>query len=232
MGNTILMLAIVDSVLASIAPKRYDTLVDGDNSLIFLERADLGRVVERFASEALRISGHEMALERPVDYLEGVRFGQSAPVETSSGWIMVRDWRKVLSQGTSSRVHLREPRFAREYLFGVALCELSLAREVPILGAWAEKLRAATEGKGTVRLHPHRDYEAMGVKLDVVRGAHFVAPTRVSRSSFARAFGVSPDEQCRIETGMSEVASLTTFLHSDGFEYVSQDMWGDRSWTW
>jgi len=232
MGNSLVMLAVVDAVMHSISPLRYDSLVDGDNALIFIERADLQRVVEQFASEALRISGHTMVLERPVDYLEGVRFGQSAPVELSYGWTMVRDWRKVLSQGTSSHIHLREPVFAREFLFGVALCELSLAREVPILGSWAESLRARTESKSTVRLHPHRDYEAMGVRLDTVKCAQYVAPTLVSRLSFERAFGVSPDEQCLIEASLRGGPSLGPFLHAEGDDYVNQDRWGDGAWTW
>lgn len=232
MGNSLIMLAVVSSVMSVISPARYDSLVDGDNALIFIERADYRRVVECFAPEALRVSGHEMVLERPVSVIEGIRFGQSAPVETSCGWMMVRDWRKVLSHATSSHVHLREARFAREFLFGVALCELSLAREVPIIGRWAESLRAATRVNRPVRLHPHRDYQAMGVDFDVVASAKFVPPSLVSRLSFERAFGVSPDEQCRIESSLADFPSLGRFLQLDGEEYVNQDMWGEGAWTW
>jgi hypothetical protein len=225
MGNTLIMLAIVDAVLRTLRTRVYDTLVDGDNALIFIRRRDCRRVVEGFAASALEISGHEMVLERPVDYLEGVRFGQSAPVKTRRGWTMVRDWRKVLSQGTSSHAHLREPGFRCEFLHGVSLCELSLARGVPILGRWAESLRAATELGRPVRLHPHRDYQALGVDLERVHLATYEEPVVEARLSFFRAFGVTPDEQRHIESRLNyDVASLTTFREVESDEMFDHDL--------
>lgn len=140
-----------------------------------------------------------MVLERPVTVLERVRFGQSAPVFTASGWTMVRDWRKVLSQGTSNHAHLRELGFLKEFLHGVALCELSLARGVPILGAWADHLRKLTKTGSSVRLHPHRDYQALGVDLSKVTTARYEEPTREARESFYRAYCIEPGYQLEIE---------------------------------
>jgi len=199
MGNTMVMLCVVAGVMSTLGVPLWDSLVDGDNALLFLPRSVVSRVVENFHATALEISGHEMVLERAVDFLEGVRFGQSAPVKTARGWTMVRDWKKVLSLGTSSHAHLREPLFAREFLQGVSLCELSLARDVPILGAWAESLRRATHDGSAVRLHPHRDYEYLGVDFDQVESATYEPPSAVARRSFCLAFGVEPEEQVCIE---------------------------------
>lgn len=199
MGNSLIMLSIIDAVLCSSGLARYDTLVDGDNALVFLPSADAPRVVRDFARVALELSGHEMTLENPVGLLESVRFGQSAPVETQEGWTMVRDWRKVLSQGTSSHAHLRETRFIKPFLHGVALCELSLARGVPILGSWAESLRQATETQRRINWDLYPDYQVLGVSPSQAQQATFIAPTWGARESFARAFGVTPDEQLEIE---------------------------------
>jgi hypothetical protein len=224
MGNSLIMLAVVSGTMRELRVPVYDSLVDGDNALLFLPARDCPRVVQRFSETAQRLSGHEMVLERPVDYLEGVRFGQSAPVRLSSGLTMVRDWRKVLSTGTSSHAHLREPRFAREWLLGVALCELHLAREVPILGVWAESLRRCTDDGGPVRLDPHRDYQILGVPLDEVRSSRFVAATDVSRLSFSRAFGVTPEDQLSIEKCLeTDGPSLSSFDWFEGFDVVQAD---------
>lgn len=228
MGNSLIMLAVVDSVMRLTGARCYDTLVDGDNALLFVSRRDLSRVVEQFGPLALELSGHEMVLERPVDFLEGVRFGQSAPVEVASGWTMVRDWRKVLSNGSASHAHLQEPGFLKEFLQGVALCELSLARGVPVIGAWAESLRRCTEQGPSVRLHLHRDYEVLGVDLSRVMGAQYVEPTVRARESFARAFDVPPELQLAIESWLARGTSFVDWWlpQEPSLEFPSPDQVG------
>lgn len=223
MGNTIVMLAVIDEVMRHLKQERFDSLVDGDNALLFLPRSCLSFVVDNFASAATFLSGHEMTLERPVDYLEGIRFGQSAPVFVGH-WTMVRDWVKVLSTGTSSHRWLNEPGFVREWLRGVALCEGSLSVGVPILQAWCKSLQAATDDINTVRFHPHRDYEILGVDLDVVRPAQWEEPSLDSRLSFFRAFGVDPETQKCIESYLLREPELfTEFRPAECEEYDVAD---------
>lgn len=198
MGNSLIMSAVVVAVLRNLKV-RFDLLVDGDNALVFLSQGDLSRVCSVFTTLALEFSGHEMVLERPVSFIEGVRFGQSAPVWTNRGWTMVRDFRKVLSQGTSNHAHLGEPSFVAPFLHGIALCELSLNAGVPILGVWAEKLRRATVGGRPVGAAFYRDYEYLGVRVDALREDVFEEPTDEARLSFSRAFGVAPDVQVLLE---------------------------------
>lgn len=209
MGNTLVMLAIVRGVMSQLGVRLWDTLVDGDNALLFLPRSVHLRVVARFADVALQISGHEMVLERPVCVVEEVRFGQSAPVQLERGWTMVRDWKKVLSHSASSHCHLREPRYALEFLRGVAACEGFLASGVPILWAFTRALLARTERVGRFRLHGLRDYQVLGVPLDTLVATNPDEPDDLSRQSFERAFGVSPSEQRNIEAVVSAVAVVT-----------------------
>jgi hypothetical protein len=197
MGNSLVMLAVVTGTMRTMGVP-WDTLVDGDNALLFVRAHDLPAVLAGFASVALRISGHEMVLERPTSVVEEVVFGQSSPVEGEGGWRMVRDWKKVLSHMTSSHDHLREPRFAREFLFGVALCESVLADRVPILWAACNHLRACADSGAKPRLQALRYYEMLGVDLERV-GSWAREPDELSRQSFYRAFGVTPCDQRIIE---------------------------------
>jgi hypothetical protein len=208
MGTTLVMLSVVDTVMRLTGARQYDCLVDGDNALIFLRRADVPLVVPRFHDLAKHVSGHEMVLERPVDYFEGVRFGQSQPVLADGKWRMVRDWRKVLSGGTASHRWLNEPRFAREYLRGVGICESHLNRGVPILGKWAETLLTRTEIGRSVRMEPHRDYQVLGVRFEGLEAGQYRPPTREARETFARAFGVEPELQVEIEAWLARGQAL------------------------
>lgn len=204
MGNSIQMLTAVDATLETFRTDgsgilRYDTLVDGDNALLFLEARDYVRVCAGFGERCRAITGHEMVLERPVRVIEHIRFGQSAPVWDGVKWRMVRDWKKVLSQGTSSHVHLRDIRFCKAYLAGVAMCEHSLGRGLPILGAWSKTLWDWAVVGGRVAQHSYRDYQAMGVDLDRLREPVPTDVTIEARISFEKAFGVTPDVQQLLE---------------------------------
>jgi len=199
MGNTLVMVAAVVSCLDD--EPLYDVLADGDNALLFLPPGAVARVVEALPRRALRACGLELTLESPVSVLEHVRFGQSAPVWVGDGWTMVRDYRKVVSGATSSHRWLREPSFRREYLTGVGLCELSLARGVPVLQAYCLHLLDTLNYRGRVRAHPFRDYFCMGATLDVDR-----EPLPIGsevRNSFERAFGLSVEAQVLLETGFN-----------------------------
>lgn len=200
MGNTLLMLAICDSVLRRFNLSRFDLLVDGDNALIFLVGAEAPPVIENFHQRALDYSGHEMVLERPVTVIEEVRFGQSAPVCVGGVWTMCRDYRKIFSQGTSSHVHLRHRKFALSFLRGVALCELSLAQGLPLVQRWADLLRQATEGSRSASPDFYRDYLEIGATLSESVCTRDVDIS--TRESFSRAFGICPDDQLLVERNL------------------------------
>nr|QDH89293.1 MAG: RNA-dependent RNA polymerase [Riboviria sp.] len=205
MGNSLIMLAVVVGTLSRQGAGKWDVLVDGDNALLFLPGSDAERVYATFADTALKLSGHEMTLERPTRVVEEVRFGQSAPVRCEGGWKMVREWRKVLSHSTSSHHHLREPRFAVEHLRGVSLCETSLSHGVPILWAFTRRLLALTEGVEPRRLHSLRDYQILGVDLDRLQTQGAREPDDEARQSFHLAFGVDADGQRIIEDSFSHI---------------------------
>lgn len=206
MGNTLIMTAVVVAVLRHLKVP-FDLLVDGDNALVFLERRDQARVCGGFHELALSFSGHEMVLERPVDCIEHVRFGQCAPVEVDHGrWSMVRDWTKVVSQMTSNHAHLNQKNFVRPYLLGVAQCEVILNAGVPVIQAFAESIRAQTESEKAVDASFYRDYAMLGVEVESRGRARFREPTICARMSFYRAFGVTPERQFELERALFDSA--------------------------
>lgn len=218
MGNTLIMLAVVVGCLGAFGCP-FDTLVDGDNALIFLRGSDADAVLADFAALVLAQSGHEFTLERPVRIVEEIRFGRSAPVflGPALGWTMVRDWRSVFSGALCSHRWLREPRFAREWLTGVARCELSLAVGVPLLQAWALKILGTTGFSGRVRCHPFREYFMVGAWMADEGVSADVSPE--ARFSFERAFGLSPDDQLRIEGGL-EGLNLGEFVPLESYSVM------------
>lgn len=226
MGNSLVMLCVVRAVLRELTPC-FDSLVDGDNALVFLPGDVAQNVLNRFHERALHVSGHEMVLERAVTVLEEVRFGQSAPVEITPGhYRMVRPWRKVLSQGTSTHVHLREPKFAREWLLGVATCEGFLASGVPVLWAWATGLQRSSGHKGPVRADPFREYEVLGVPLSILAGSTEISePCATARESFCRAFGLSPDDQVALERVLLQGFSLGEPVVRPSTSFGAADAW-------
>jgi hypothetical protein len=202
----------------------FDVLVDGDNALVFLRHGDSSRVLGTFAQDVLQSSGHEVTLERPVRVIEEIRFGQSAPVYLGSrGWTMVRDYRKVLSGALSSHVWLREPRFAREWLRGVAGCELSLARGVPVLQAWALELQALVGSPQGVRAFPHRDYLALGAWFAGSESALPICP--LTRVSFERAFGLEPEAQVALEKRVCARLRVGLEMPYRRVDHVTFDRW-------
>lgn len=198
MGNTIVMCCVVVGAMRSFGVP-YDLLVDGDNALIFVPGQHSERVVKGIARRVFEESGHEVTLESPTRVLEEVRFGRSAPVWSGGCWRMVRDWTSVLSGALCSHRWLKEPTFAREWVRGVAGCELSLARGVPVLQAWALELSRQWGGPEGVRLHPHADLLYQGAWL--ASRDDRLEVTLEARLSFERAFGVTPDAQVKMERG-------------------------------
>lgn len=202
MGNTLVMLAVTIAACRELAQGPFDCLADGDNCLLFLSPGDLPRFQERFAPLVLRMSGHEMTVERPAAVLEEVRFGQSAPLVVGSEVVMVRDWRKVISHMMSSHAGLTDLRTALPWLRGVFHCESFLARGVPILGEFTRLGCLALQGERLLDFDWYRDYAYLGVSQGGYAAPVSVEVSVAARESFFLAFGVDPAAQLEIERSL------------------------------
>lgn len=215
MGNTMVFLAVVISALESMSLGNFDILADGDNCLLFLEPGDSSYVQREFYNVALE-AGHEMVLESPCDCVEKVRFGQSAPCELAPGlYVMVRDWRKILSHATSDHRHMRDLPYAKRWLRGVALCEAYLARGVPIVWKYAKLLLAATEGSEPLPLDRYPEYKERGVVEGAYSNPRIVEPTELARESYSRAWDTPISLQEKVESVMGLGALSSTWTPAE-----------------
>jgi len=132
---------------------------------------------------------------------------------------MVREVGAVLSGAFASHRWLVEPVFGRRWLGGVAQCELSLARGVPVLQAHAlGVLRTVGLPGKALPTAALADYVMVGAWL--ARPEDVVPPTRECRLSFERAFGWSPEEQRMLE---GRPCSVEIPTHVE--EYVPPSQW-------
>ncbi|AZT88670.1 RNA-dependent RNA polymerase [Trichoderma harzianum ambiguivirus 1] len=232
MGNSLVTLGVGLDLAENF--ECLDMLIDGDNALLFFAKKDMARLVAMVYDHGLQCCGQEMTLENPVEEIEKIRFGQSAPVLFPGGYKMVRDPFKVMSGATASHRWLREPSFRREYLTGVALCELSVNVGVPLLQEFSLELLRAMDFKGRVRAHPFRDYFYLGASLE---RAEPVSIPLATRESFERAFGVGVEEQLSWESSF-KCPSPDQFLEMDpcaehedqipGLDECYADYWRER----
>jgi len=157
-----------------------------------------------------------------VSYIEGVRFGRSAPVFLGHGlgWTMVREPEAVLSGSYASHRWLREPVFGKRWLNGVSRCELSLARGVPVLQSAALSVLRQTETRKAVPLDALADLFVVGAWLAEEKDV--VEVSAEARVSFERAFGWTTEDQVRAERFL---LSVGVALENPVLEMPSRSQW-------
>lgn len=205
LGNTVVFVTVVVAnlkQLQGIVPGlRFDVLGDGDNCVVFTERQHEPQIRALLPALIFESSGHEIDCGGTADFVEQVEFGQSRPVETGSGWVMVRNPRKALSHAFTSHKHYSEPKFGRAVMASVAQCELSLNAGVPVLGpyfeAWHHELGPSGLDPTIFFEWRHRFVAAAQAQPREI--------TEVARLSFERAWGLSPEGQRRLELQLRRV---------------------------
>jgi len=190
LGNCLIMCAMIWTYLDSnkISAKVCN---DGDDAILILERADLGRL-SSLREEFLRW-GFDMKVEAPVDEIEQIEFCQSHPVLVSGKWRMVRDPRTCLTKDLYTSKDISTPESWNKYRGEVGLCGSILSDGVPIMGAFYQMMmRGATVGNiGDVDCG--MKYLALGMDNNMID------ITDDTRLSFSRAFGIDVEYQLLLE---------------------------------
>lgn len=188
---------------------RVAIFCDGDDTLIFLPPHLYHHLTSLVA--LFTMAGHEMRVDKETDVFEEIVFCQSSPV----GGTMVRNWRKVISHAYVSHKHYGEPKFGRQIMKSISQAELSLNRNIPILGPFfSEMLKHFTNDKITDQV---LEYRFRSLLPRHWRNAVFEVPSQQTREEFAIAFGISPEEQIFIERDLCRlVASADYSGYSNG----------------
>lgn len=197
LGNTLLMGTFTICAMQTLnIPAPWTVLADGDNCLLFFRREWLAKVRDCFGATLSGICGHEMTIEKPVDVLEKVVFGQSSPVRFGDGLAMVRNPYKVLSGAFCGYLHYNQPAFAPRLMKAVADAEASLSKGLPVLGPYFQAARAILRPYKSLR-NPSDFLD--GHLLGPLSGPEPLTITDEARVSFETAFGIGVTEQVAME---------------------------------
>lgn len=205
LGNCVLMIAMCEAARQSLGVQ-FEIFDDGDDCLLFCEAEDLPLIRRRLPELFLEF-GQELKLENETDSLQGIIFCQSRLVELAGGPRMIRDWRKVLSHGTSGVKHWNNPKLVRPMMNAIGHCELALNPGVPILQEYAlalirngrgERLKWLDVDSGLL-LRTRYELRAEGNFEKAIYTVDPVPVTAEARRSFEAAFGIDPAEQLAVE---------------------------------
>lgn len=205
LGNCLLMVIMVRAAMGELDTK-YDLLDDGDDCLIFIERSDFERVKEQLPA-IFKAFGQELKIENIAERPSEVLFCQSRMVFNGKHHVMVRDWRKVLSQACCGTKHWNIPDMVRPMMGMVAACESVLNAGVPILAPFAAALHRMSRGR-MAKLNACdsgllRRYQ---IELGTDKTPTFLNSeiSLEARLSFQETFGVMISEQRTIEKALAE----------------------------
>lgn len=227
LGNCVIVIAMV---LGFMLPrgKHFDLLNDGDDCLLIVEMPDLNSVVKDITPAFLEY-GHEVKIENIATEIEHVIWCQSQPVYTHLGLKFVRNPWKVMSCALVGQRWNTSPRVRREYLAGLAECELTLNLGVPVLQEYALALARnargaqarydSTSGEWFRYLRESRLYRK------AARGELDTTISDESRISFSKAFGISVSDQISIEE------YLRSWDFSCDMTYHVDCNWEPRTWV-
>ncbi len=202
LGNCLLMVLMVRAAMRDLGVRHYDILDDGDDCLVFVEEEDFLLLEQELRGKFLEF-GQELKIENVARSWAEIIFCQSRVVHDGVSHVMVRDWRKVLSQSTSGTKFWGDPMLVRPMMRLLGDCELALSAGVPILQAYAEALRriGGASCAKVINLDPGVAYRVAleGEVESVLKNARSRRVTDHARFVFERVFGVPIWEQEAIE---------------------------------
>lgn len=194
LGNCLLMCAMVWSY-AKEKGVHVMLMNNGDDCQVFMERSDLGKFMAGL-NEWFMEMGFRMTVEDPVYEVQQVEFCQMKPIETSNGWVMVRNLDKAREKDSMSIIPLKTPNVLRKWLHAVGECGLALCGGVPIMQAmYKAYMRQGFKSKmcDSVAMQSGARFLAMGIESKE-------APiTAKARLDVFTAWGYTPDEQTALE---------------------------------
>lgn len=176
--------------------------VDGDDSVMIVE-GDV-EVDPKFFKQF----GMATKVDVVTKEFQDMEFCQTRAVFDGVSWRMVRNPARLLAR-LPWAVQQVTPQCRGKYLRSVGLCEIALGVGLPIAQHIGEKLSKL--GKGYMVTGNH--YMASKEYIRPTR-ARLIEPTMEARMSYARAWGISVEEQLRIEAveiELPELGDLRTF---------------------
>lgn len=203
LGNCIVMIVML---IASMGwCRKWDVLDDGDDVLVLIERRDLEKV--KGLGKPFLDYGHELKVENVASVIEKVVFCQSQTIEFEEGrYKMIRNPWKVLSCALTGVKYFNQAGARAKLLYSIGLCELVLGLGVPVLQSFALAIlrncgvdrQLDLPPDGSLMSRVKRELRTLGLKTLTRVDPQ---PVRMcARISFELAFGMSVQEQIRVES--------------------------------
>lgn len=172
---------------------RIKAIVDGDDSVTFLERCDVRAYLDGIEGW-MEEKGFRLVTEEPVDEISRVEFCQSRFLNINP-CTMVRDPSKAITQDHAWVVD--NSITYSEVLAATGLGGLSLYGNVPVLGAYYQMLARSTElSNKTLR---RLSFQDSWLRDAAIGSGGFVEPSEEARYAFWLSWGITPGEQRALE---------------------------------
>lgn len=191
LGNTVINEEMFESILADWGIELFELLLDGDDSVIIIEREDLHKV-----DMSLFKYYHMKTKLNVVDRFEDVEFCQCKPVEVEPGqWTMARNPVRFLQHFTTQRNDNGPEKWST--VAGYALCEFVANNGVPVLSVLCAEVYKHLEKRQI-------NFKHSGLSKQMLRPLQYehriISITPEARASFAKAWGIEVPQQIALET--------------------------------
>lgn len=173
---------------------RIRAMVDGDDCLVFMERKDSLRFMERLP-DWYKARGFRMKVEGPYHALHQIEFCQSKLMLLDTP-LFVRNPYKALNQDHTwvQRGGISH----EEVITATGLGGLSVYGHIPVLGAYYSMLAGGRTLSKKVR--ERLDLRSSWLRwTNVEAGGRYVPPTEAARIAFFETFGMHPSDQRQLE---------------------------------
>lgn len=174
---------------------------NGDDCIIFLNRRDLSAVLGGM-TEWFVDGGFTLVAEEAASQFEDIEFCQAKPVQTSNGWLMVRNPHTSLAKDATSLCKISCPKVCAAWLNAVSCGGDALTKGVPVVNAFYTQFPRSSAKVHLQELERFRDSG-----LIRMRGAMALLDSTITpeaRYSFWKAFGILPDEQKELEESFTK----------------------------
>lgn len=203
LGNCCSNYGKLSSVMRKSNISKYRIVVNGDDSIVMIERKDLSK----YDVDFLQSYGFKTSTNI-VDEFESIDYCQCNPVITSNGWMMVRNPTRVITR-TSACIDnsINTINKLTTWLASVGDCEKNVNCGVPVLQAWGQKLSGLTNKR--IKLD-HRDLFG---KLSNATTSNVI--TNQARDSFFRSFGIGQQQQIYLENMINTIVIGDDMIESE-----------------
>ncbi len=197
MGNCLLACAIVKALVDELGIKA-SLLNNGDDCVLICD-AECGGLVEKTITSHWLKFGFQCIAEPTVYEIEHIEFCQMRPVQTPSGYVMVRNPHISLSKDCYSITPWNTPQSAMKWAKAVGECGIALCGGIPVLQHFYECL---SRNAGNVKGKVDKDlaFSSGFAALAKMGGRKTGEIAEITRFSFYRAFDISPDVQTSLES--------------------------------